>query len=100
MRRGSRTPRGQPHERDETGVRAQSDRTNSIGVATMMRTDNLNRPGVWFEEAMHRTANLRQLGTNLERLVDTARIDASDRSRTIRRANSLASAYQSLDKVD
>jgi two-component sensor histidine kinase len=66
----------------------------------MMRTDNLKRPGVWFEEAVHRTANLRQLATNLERLVNTGRIDASDRSRTIRRANALASAYQSLDKVD
>jgi two-component system, sensor histidine kinase PdtaS len=66
----------------------------------MLRTDDFDRRGVWVEEAMHRAANLQHLAANLERLLDSDRIDASNRPRTIRRANALASAYQSLDTVD
>jgi len=66
----------------------------------MLRTDDFDRRGVWVEEAMHRAANLQHLATNLERLLDSGRIDASNRPRTIRRANVLVSAYRSLDTVD
>jgi two-component sensor histidine kinase len=66
----------------------------------MLQTDDCDRRGVWVEEAMHRAANLQHLATNLERLLDSGRINASNRPRTIRRANALVSAYQSLDRVD
>ena len=37
----------------------------------MLHADNSNRQGVWVEEAMHRAANLRQLASSLERLLDS-----------------------------
>jgi hypothetical protein len=52
---------------------------------------------IWMEEAMHRAANLQHIASNLERLLYNGRIDSSNRLRTIRRANALVSAYQSLD---
>jgi two-component sensor histidine kinase len=55
---------------------------------------------VWGEEAIHRAGNLRQLAISLERLLDRGRIETGDRPRTIRRANALARAYQTLDMAD
>jgi hypothetical protein len=55
--------------------------------------------GVWADEAMHRASNLRHLATNLERLLDSGRIESSNRSTTLRRANALVSAYQNLDRA-
>jgi two-component sensor histidine kinase len=49
---------------------------------------------------MHRAANLQHLASNLERLLDSGRIDVSNRPRTIRRAKALVSAYRSLDGMD
>jgi two-component system, sensor histidine kinase PdtaS len=66
----------------------------------MLHPDNFNRQGVWVEEAMHRAANLRQLAFSLQRLLDSGRIDPSNRPRAIRRANALVNAYQSLESVD
>ncbi len=66
----------------------------------MLETNNLNRQGVWVEEAKHRAANLQHLAINLERLLDSGRLDTSDRPRTIRRAKALVNTYQSLDRVD
>jgi two-component system, sensor histidine kinase PdtaS len=65
----------------------------------MLHTDDSNSRGVWAEEAMHRAANLRQLASSLERLLDSGRIDRSNRARAIRRANALVNAYQSLEAV-
>jgi two-component sensor histidine kinase len=66
----------------------------------MLHMDNCNRQGVWVEEAMHRAANLQQLACSLQRLLDSGRIDPSNRPRAIRRAKALVNAYQSLDSVD
>jgi len=66
----------------------------------MVQVDELNRHGVWMEEALHRTANLRQVGISLERLVERGRINTRDRTRTIRGAKTLARAYQTLDMAD
>jgi len=77
-----------------------ANRSTLMGVGIMLQIDKPDRRAVWVEEAMHRAANLRHLATNLERLLDSGRIDASNRPRTIRRANALASAYQSLDTMD
>jgi two-component sensor histidine kinase len=55
--------------------------------------------GVWADEAMHRASNLRHLATNLERLLESGRIESSNRSRTLQRANALVSAYQNLDRA-
>jgi two-component sensor histidine kinase len=66
----------------------------------MLHTDSFNRRGVWLEEAMHRAANLRQLAFSLQRLLDSGRIDPSNRPRAIRRANALLNAYHSLETVD
>jgi len=66
----------------------------------MLHTEDLNRRGVWLEEAMHRAANLRQLASSLQRLLDSGRIDPSNRPRAIRRANALVNAYHSLESTD
>jgi len=66
----------------------------------MLQTEDANRRGVWAEEAMHRAANLRQLASSLEHLLDSGRIDSSNRARSIRRAKALVNAYQSLDAVE
>lgn len=66
----------------------------------MLHTEDFNRRGVWLEEAMHRAANLRQLASSLQRLLDSGRIDPSNRPRAIRRANALVNAYHSLESMD
>lgn len=63
----------------------------------MLCSEESDWRGVWVEEAMHRVSNLQHLAVNLERLIDTGRIDSSNRVRTIRRAEALVRAYQSLD---
>jgi two-component sensor histidine kinase len=54
---------------------------------------------VWGDEAIHRARNLQQLATSLRRLLDSGRIDTSNRPRAIRRANALMRTYRTLDRA-
>jgi two-component sensor histidine kinase len=66
----------------------------------MPNTEHFRRRGVWLEEAMHRAANLQQLASSLQRLLDTGRMDVSNRQRAIRRADALVRAYHNLETLD
>ena len=63
----------------------------------MLQAEGLSRQAVWAEEAMHRAASLQHLAIDLERLLDSGRIDWNNRLRTVRRAEALVAAYQNLD---
>src|ERR1700730_17217915 len=63
----------------------------------MPRTEEISQRPVWAEEATHRAANLQQLATNLDRLLDDRKIDSGNRVRALARANALVRAYQGLD---
>jgi two-component sensor histidine kinase len=66
----------------------------------MVEQSEFHQRRVWGEEAIHRAGNLRQLAISLQRLLDSGKIDTSDRPRTIRQANALARAYRTLDMAD
>ena len=51
---------------------------------------------VWIAEAVHRTANLRHLIANIDRLLARGGVDPADCSRTAQRAAALLRAYDDL----
>lgn len=63
----------------------------------MLQSDQFSGRSVWAAEAMHRIANLQQLATSLEGLLERGRIDARNRLAAKQRASALARAYKSLD---
>ena len=64
----------------------------------MRQLGETDRQTVWLEEAMHRAANLRQLVTNIDRMLARGGVDAEDRSRTARRAAELLRTYEALGR--